>query len=331
MAEPLRGPLEFAPCPACGAEHGDELATAADLRAELEAVWTFHMRRLRTGLPVRNLFDRVIFSQDPPLRLAICHECGTVHRNPREVEEAATELYEEEEPDRAALESLFDVQRDASRAQAERLTRIAGRPGRGVEVGSYIGGFLSAAGELGWRFEGLDVNATAVEHSRERGFDARLGAIEDLADLDDLGSYDAVTFWNCFDQLADPAAAARAARAVLSPGGVVAVRVPNGAFYARWRRRLAGPVAPLAMAMLAHNNLLGFPYRYGFTPRALSTLLRAAGFEPIEVVGDTLVQLADRWTRRWARWEERVVKSAIRGSTARPESMPWFEIYARAV
>lgn len=328
MGKSPLGPFEMAPCPACGAERCDELASADDLRRELEAVWSFHMRRLRAGLPVRNLVDRTVFSQDPPLRLAACGECGTVHRNPREAEEAATELYEEEELDRTALESLFEVQRDAARTQAERLTRVAGRAGRGLEIGSYIGAFLSAAGEIGWRFEGRDVNPTAVELSRERGLTANVGSIDDL---DDAGGFDAVAFWNCFDQLPDPAAAARAARAALSPGGLIALRVPNGAFYARWRRRLGGPLGPLATTLLAHNNLLGFPYRYGFTPASLSGLLRSAGFEPIESVGDTLVRLADRWTRGWAMWEERAVKAAIRGSTTRPDSMPWFEIYARAV
>ena len=43
-------------------------------------------------------------------------------------------------------------------AQLSRLMTIAGRHGRGLEVGSYTGGFLVAARDAGWTFDGLDVN-----------------------------------------------------------------------------------------------------------------------------------------------------------------------------
>jgi hypothetical protein len=82
--------------------------------------------------------------------------------------------------------------------------------------------------------------------------------------------------------------------------------------------------------LLAHNNLLGFPYRHGFTPRSLSRLLADAGFRTIAVVGDTLATIADRWTRPWAAVEERVVKSTLR-ATSRIAPAPWFELYARAL
>src|SRR3712207_8154521 len=51
-------------------------------------------RRLKTGVPVERLTDRVAFSQKPPLRLVRCEGCGTVYRNPRErrSEEHTSEL-----------------------------------------------------------------------------------------------------------------------------------------------------------------------------------------------------------------------------------------------
>ena len=89
-------------------------------------------------------------------------------------------------------------------------------------------------------------------------------------------------------------------------------------------------MAPAARALLAQNNLLGFPYRHGFTPLSLVYLLHATGFEPITVVGDTLVPLADRWTHEWAAWEERLLKATIRG-LGDWITPPWIEIYGKAI
>jgi hypothetical protein len=86
--------------------------------------------------------------------------------------------------------------------------------------------------------------------------------------------------------------------------------------------------------VLAHNNLLGFPYRHGFTTRSLARLLTDAGFGDVRFHGDVLVPVADHWTRLWARAEERVVKMLLRGA-ARSGRLggrysPWIEAYARA-
>jgi len=107
--------------------------------------------------------------------------------------------------------------------------------------------------------------------------------------------------------------------------------VPNGELYAALRRNVHRPVAgTLARLALAHNNLLTFPYRYGFTIRSLTRLLDRIGFRVTHVEGDVLVPIADEWTRRWASVEERVVKLAL-GVAAhrRPKWAPWIEVYAQ--
>ena len=64
----------------------------------------------------------------------------------------------------------------------------------------------------------------------------------------------------------------------------------------RTRRGARGP--------LAHNNLLAFPCRYGFTVPSLTRLLGDAGL--------------------------RAVKAALRAlARGRPEDAPWIELYAR--
>jgi 2-polyprenyl-3-methyl-5-hydroxy-6-metoxy-1,4-benzoquinol methylase len=146
--------------------------------------------------------------------------------------------------------------------------------------------------------------------------------------------FDAVAIWNCLDQLADPRHVVSRARALLAPRGIVAIRVPNGDAYARWRARAVTNGGGVARAVLAHNNLLTFPYRYGFTVRSLGRLLRDVGLEVVRVHGDTLVPIADRFTKPWAGAEERLVKGALRlarGLHLTPASAsPWIEVYARA-
>lgn len=322
-------PLELAPsCPACGGSESRAVATAADIRREIETLWAFHDRRLRPATPPERLADRVAFSQDPPLHVVRCQSCGLVYRNPRERAHELVARYADEALDAAALEALHENQRRAYVAPARRLRRALGRAGTVLEVGSYVGGFLAAAAATGWRATGLDVNAAVNDFARAKGLAVRNG---NLSSLDEEQRFDAVAMWNCFDQLPDPRAAARAARAHLAPGGVLAVRVPNGGFYALVRRRLDGPGAAVARELLAQNNLLGFPYRHGFTPRALMRLLEAEGFAVLRVVGDALVPLADEWTRAWARWEEAAVKAVLRGvGRLDPARAPWFELYARA-
>ena len=109
------------------------------------------------------------------------------------------------------------------------------------------------------------------------------------------------------------------------PGSSTSNRRPTTAEVAAGRL-FTGRLARLA---LAHNTLLTFPYRYGFTIRSLTRLLERVGFHVQHVVGDVLVPIADKWTHPWTSAEERVVKLAL-GVAARrvPKWAPWIEVYA---
>ena len=328
---------ELAPCPVCGSSDSRVIVDREGVREEVEALWAFHTRRLKGETPPEHLADRVAFSHPPPWRVVQCAGCGLVYRNPREREFELEAMYAREAPSPEVLASLAETQEATYAAQAERLTEVVGRAGSGVEVGSFVGGFLASAKARGWQFEGLDVNDDVNAFVRGRGYRVTTGELEEF---DPGRLYDAVAIWNTFEQLADPREAATRARALLPPGGVLALRVPNGDFYARLRAKLSGEggggplasaLAPVARALLAHNNLLTFPYRHGFTVRSLSRLLADAGFKVRRVVGDTLVPIADEWTVGWAAWEERALKRVVRlVGRAGPEAAPWIEVYARA-
>lgn len=324
---------ELTRCIVCGGAEVEELASAEQVRDEVEWLWAYHSKRLRPDTPPPHLMDRVAFSQRPPLRIVRCVACGLVYRNPMERPFELHEIYGEDAPTREVMRALHETQRASYVAQARRLSGVAGRSrGTGIEVGSYVGAFLSAAQEQGWQFAGVDVNASANAFTRALGFNVHDGTLEQL--VRDV-RVDVVAIWNCLDQLADPPGTLRAARSHLDEGGLLAIRVPNGACYAAARSRFDTPMAPIARGWLAQNNLLGFPYRYGFTPRAATVLLERLGFAVERVVGDVLVPIADRWTRPWAAVEERAVKRvgrvASRLSAGERPLAPWFEVYARAV
>src|SRR5439155_6725561 len=120
--------------------------------------------------------------------------------------------------------------------------------------------------------------------------------------------YDAIVIWNTFEQLPDVRASTVHCRKLLRIGGLFAVRIPNGAFYEKWRRRLGGPMNAIAERVLAHNNLLGFPYRQGSSKSSMKRLLTDCRFEIIAVKGDTLFPIADSWTTSSGVRDERVTK-----------------------
>jgi SAM-dependent methyltransferase len=309
---------ELAHCIVCGHADAELVADEGDIRREVEALWAFHEKRLRAGTPVTRLRDRVAFSQDPPWRLVACRECGLLYRNPAERAFEVESIYARDCPPTDLLQALHDAQRSSYRAQARRLRRRLPRGATVLEVGSYVGAFLSAARDEGLTASGVDINPAVNAYTRSLGFQVSDGELQSSG----VAAIDAIAIWNTFDQLNDPRGVIVAASARLKPGGVIAIRVPNGNYYRKKR--------PGAVAQLAVNNLLTFPYRWGFTPRSLRMLLESAGFEPTGMVGDVLVPTADEWTRPWARMEERLIKLAIRAVGRSPDNSPWFEVYATA-
>jgi hypothetical protein len=119
---------------------------------------------------------------------------------------------------------------------------------------------------------------------------------------------------------------------------MLVIRVPNGECF-RWAvtqlRRLRWPWAGWLRAILAWNNLLAFPYLYGYSVRTLDRLLRGFGFARRAAHYDTLMPLADQHTKAWATVEEHFLKSVC-GLAASVEKLhlspyaqtiPWLDIY----
>src|SRR5205823_4507178 len=107
----------------------------------------------------------------------------------------------------------------------------------------------------------------------------------------EAGSVECVAIWNTFDQLPEPEPTLAAARRLLRPNGLLAVRIPNGRCFrtlTAWERRLGSPLRGWLHAAMAWNNLMAFPYLYGYSLRTLDRLLARYGFTRTTAQPDTL-------------------------------------------
>lgn len=334
-------------CAVCGGAEQVVVCSAAEVRAHQEYLLRFHRRRLRPGPdgrpPEDALADRAHFTQDYATDIVACRGCGLVFRSPRPPEGEITDAYEGDRYGPERLAALFQAQRELYQPRARQLRRrLRGRsPVRVVEVGSFVGGFLAAGEEQGWEMLGVDPGEEVGEFCRSQGRRVFPGTLAE-APLQPA-TVDVVAIWNTFDQLPDPEPTLAAARHALRPNGILALRIPNGDCFrllAVWEPRLPPRLRGWLHSAMAWNNLLAFPYLYGYSLRTLDWLLSWHGMLRIAAVPDTLPRLADAQTRWWAAWEERALKALWRVAfrLALPNGLiipdgsalaPWLDVYYR--
>jgi SAM-dependent methyltransferase len=334
--------VEVVRCVVCGAGTETVVCSEDEVRAHFEYLWMFHRRRLRSGpngVPPRSALEtRTDFTQHYATDIVACTECGLLCRNPRPSAQAIRRAYASEEYGARRLDDMFAANLRLYRPKVRRLRRYidGDHAASVVEVGSFVGGFLAAGSEFGWNMLGVDVSEEMTAYCESRGLRTQRGTLAD-AEIEP-GSLDCVAIWNTFDQLTNPESTLAAACKALRPGGCLVLRVPNGNCFrlgARWMHRLPRGASNWIRASLAWNNLLGFPYLYGYSPRTLDRLLARYGFQRVALHPDTLVRLSDEQTKLWASWEERLLKLSCRIAwyleTLRSGSVvftaPWFDAY----
>jgi 2-polyprenyl-3-methyl-5-hydroxy-6-metoxy-1,4-benzoquinol methylase len=158
------------------------------------------------------------------------------------------------------------IHKNAARVLAELEALVPGR--RLLDVGCAAGFFLEAARWRGWSVEGVEVSAYASEQARrELGLEVRTGSVTDLEE--GPARFDAVTLWDVIEHLERPDLALRKVRALLRPGGVLAVSTGDlGSFVARATGR--------RWRLFADPTHLFF-----FDARTLGRLLAEAGFRTL--------------------------------------------------
>ncbi len=150
-----------------------------------------------------------------------------------------------------------------------RLALLPPPPGRLIDAGAGRGRFVAAARAAGYEALGIEPSLRDVDPALMRARALRAATIADAAVPD--GSADIVTLWHVLEHLEDPAGALTALHAWLVPGGTLLVGVPN---FGSVQRRLAGD-------RWYHLDLPR--HRVHYTVAGVSALLRASGFEVIEV------------------------------------------------
>lgn len=334
-AAPALAPQVTAPCAVCGEERVEPLCSRGEVRRHQRFLERFHRRRLRPAAKRQctdRLAERADFTQDYATDIVTCAACGLVFREQQPTAQAVAKAYAHDQYGRERLEALFASHVELFAPRIARLRELIPEPSARpvvVEIGSFVGGFLSVAEKAGWTALGIDPGEEVVAFCREKNLPVRQGTATDVPVQ--KASADVVAIWNTFDQLPDPRPTLAAARRWLRPGGVLALRVPNGAAFRRamgWLHRLPRPLRRPLLAAMAWNNLLTFPYLHGYSVETLTDLTGEFGWRPLAVEADTLTRLADAHTTPWGAWEERIVKAAWRGIAAGDVDLaPWLDLY----
>lgn len=220
--------------------------------------------------------DRLFARPHVRARFVQCRQCGLLYQNPRptlsEMETHYLPQYElyAPEPDSADLSPLLRWAYNYGMSKRLKyVTRYQPR-GRLLDVGCATGTFLRAVRAAGgWETYGVEMNQTAARIARERhGLEVRAGTVEAAAFP--AQAFEAVTLWDVLEHLPDPAASLAEIGRILRPGGVLVVRVPNGA---SWDARWFGPY---------WAGLEPPRHTYVFTPTTFGKFLRRAAFEVLE-------------------------------------------------
>ncbi|MHB8662502.1 MAG: class I SAM-dependent methyltransferase [Acidimicrobiales bacterium] len=162
----------------------------------------------------------------------------------------------------------------------EQLIRArCARPGRVLDVGCGGGGFMAVARARGWESVGVDIHRPSIDFARERGLEAVLGTVMDLEQPP--GFFDAAVTIQALEYMAAPWDVLGRLRALLRPGGVVAIEAANSSYHrvqARIARRALEPRRVMSVEFHPDRRL------FAFGPNSLARLLVRSGFEAVEVV-----------------------------------------------
>lgn len=195
-----------------------------------------------------------------------CPRCGLLSSRPTISAEAILEGYEEV-VDEEYLTGETE-RRELFEWVLDQMRRYTTADDRLFEVGANVGLFLAVAAEKGWKAQGIEPSAWAVETGVERfGVDLRQGTVEEL-ELP-TGSVDALVMLDVLEHLSDPAAALRRLHPLVHEEGILALATVN---FDGLHGRLRGADWPWFIRSHLHY----------FRPPVLVDMLRRSGFEVVE-------------------------------------------------
>lgn len=288
-------------CPICGQQPAEVVRSREDIESELAARDRFFAERLKPRAarrPLRDVTDNTLGVAAAILR---CERCGVLVRQGAPGEG----VFSGDHYDDSELALLHQNHAEGFRAKADDYRSLLPSSARVVEVGSYAGGFLTAAAEWGWSAVGTDIDEDVVRYCRSIGLDARRMHFEGCAF--EASSLDAVFVWNCFEQLPNGAAVLTEAARVLRDGGLLVLRVPDAGLYLRETE----PV-------LAYNGILGWPHRFGFTVESLRRFAERYAFSFRAALRRPVIRPLEQSLVDWALAEEAALLT--------PDRCGWIEL-----
>jgi 2-polyprenyl-3-methyl-5-hydroxy-6-metoxy-1,4-benzoquinol methylase len=140
-----------------------------------------------------------------------------------------------------------------------------------LDVGAHAGRFMHLAQTRGWTVEGIELNPRTAAYAATRT-GAPVHRVNAHTLTLDGQRYDALILTDVLEHIPEPRRLLTTLTALLEPGGVVAVKVPNGAAQwtkERWLARLTNHRVSLAENLVHVNQ---------FTPGSLTLALERAGF-----------------------------------------------------
>ena len=311
--------------------------TAAALAREVEIRRQFIAERATKQLSAGERKDLTDFFHNEQADLLACESCGLLLRSERETPSAQS--YSEDQYDAEAIEKIYPKYLRAFAAKEQPYRNLLPARADIVELGSHYGAFLETASKWGWNAIGVDIGEDSSRFARSHGFDVRSCELPECNF--DSGSLDGLFIWNCFDQIENPRPVLKEAQRIVKPNGLLVIRTPNGLFYSHCQRLLGDKnLSPRASRFLveamAYNNLLGFPYQYGYSGAALRKLVEPFDFRCEGTLNSELLTLPLPEDQQWVIAEERAIQEGVQllaHSVLRTQkgelTGPWIELWFR--
>jgi 2-polyprenyl-3-methyl-5-hydroxy-6-metoxy-1,4-benzoquinol methylase len=158
-----------------------------------------------------------------------CSACGLLFAPARSSSETEAELYDATYF--AEYPGGEDYEFDDEQRRFEALRRLPfvqrhRSSGRLLEIGAAAGHFVRVAADAGYEATGIEPAAPLAKRGAQRlGVDLRAGLLE-TAELAE-GEFDVICAWHVLEHLPEPNHAMERIHALLTPGGVLCVEVPN--------------------------------------------------------------------------------------------------------
>lgn len=202
-----------------------------------------------------------------------CRDCRHGFQNPRLKYDMATRLYMDDRSASDIYTAPLQIEIDEVKYKygIDLVELALGKKGKKIlDIGCGAGVFLKMAHKNDWPIcVGVDPNENYSKIYKEaRGVQYIQGTLEKLDNYNVGTNYDCVSMWSVLEHMNDPRQVIKKLSAILAPGGVIFILVPNlDSLATRLMRQLSPTFA------WKHPNF--------FCKESLSVLLGNCGFVPV--------------------------------------------------